>query len=226
MLRLLTYYLGTFDNIEEGGRDHFNLRPGGGRGSFWPHQLFFFANSGKNDQFRTITEISPQGHHRSGHQVKSSDPTSKSIYDCAVATVCKTSIWNFQELISISSFKNYVSEFRFRCPEVRLFKRAELYEEMKKMFKCRFLKSRMRTCHLSKDILILDHSQWPVCSFDPITPPSGHSWSNDVKFVFASNFQATRRRPRWLAIRRQPPSSAARWTTLADIPGAVAFKTI
>ena len=58
----------------------FNLRPvGGGGGAFWSHHQDF-ANSGKMAfssyiNFTPLQKILAQGHLRSGHQVRSSDPT-------------------------------------------------------------------------------------------------------------------------------------------------------
>ena len=40
-----------------------------------------------------------------------------------------------------------------------------------------FPKVRVRMCYLSRDILILGHSRWLVCGFDPMICPSGVSVS-------------------------------------------------
>ena len=37
---------------------------------------------------------------------------------------------------------------------------------------------------LSRDFLALGNFQWPICSFDPMTTPSGYSRSYEVKIVF------------------------------------------
>ena len=37
---------------------------------------------------------------------------------------------------------------------------------------------------LSQDIFVLGHPRWYVCSFDPMTSPSGRSRSYEAKFVF------------------------------------------
>ena len=57
---------------------------------------------------------------------------------------------------------------------------------------CLFPKVRVGTCYLSQYIFTLDHSRWPVWSFDQMTPPSRHSMSYEVTFVFASNFLQNR----------------------------------
>ena len=54
-------------------------------------------------------KISAEGHLRSGHQVKSSDPTSENICDCAVATVLKGSTSDFQELTMVSVLTKRIS---------------------------------------------------------------------------------------------------------------------
>ena len=33
------------------------------------------------------------------------------------------------------------------------------------------------------NVYLLGHSQWPICSFDPMISHSGHSMSNEVKLV-------------------------------------------
>ena len=58
-----------------------------------------------------------------------------------------------------------------------------------------FPKELVRTCYLSQGILILGHSRWSICSFDPLTSPLGHSRSYEVKFVFlGANFWKNRDR--------------------------------
>ena len=53
------------------------------------------------------------------------------------------------------------------------------------MFICRFFpKVRVGACSLSQDIPTLSPSRRPVCSFDPMTYPSGHSRSYEVTLVF------------------------------------------
>ena len=76
-------------------------------GGHFGHTTWFFVNGGKTTArsaavfflhsfsymiFAPFQKISAQGHLRSGHQFRSSDPISKIIYDCAVTTVVKVSI--------------------------------------------------------------------------------------------------------------------------------------
>ena len=70
---------------------HFNPRPAGGGGAFERPPLRFFEDSEKTAArsaagfsptlppifSATFVKISAQGHVRSGHQVRSSDPTTK-----------------------------------------------------------------------------------------------------------------------------------------------------
>ena len=52
--------------------------------------------------FAPFLKVSAQGLARSVHRVRSNDPTSKNICDCAMTTVLKGSTRNFQELIRTS----------------------------------------------------------------------------------------------------------------------------
>ena len=51
-----------------------------------------------------------------------------------------------------------------------------------------FPKVRVRTCYISQDIGTSGHSRRHVCSFDPMTYPSGHSRAYEAKFVFVLTF--------------------------------------
>ena len=52
-------------------------------------------------------------------------------------------------------------------------------------------KVRVGACYLSQDILILGHSRLPICSFDPMTSPSGHSRSHEVIAFLPIRFDRT-----------------------------------
>ena len=57
------------------------------------------------------------------------------------------------------------------------------------MFICRFFpKVRLGTSYLSQDILTLGHSRWPLCNFDPMTPPLEHLRSYEVTFFLPLTF--------------------------------------
>ena len=163
------------------------------------HTNCFFANSEKTAarsaavvlhtflyiNFAPFQKISAQGHLRSGHQVRSSAPTSKKY----LWFRRDYSFWCINMKLSgvdkgISTYKTYISELWFRWPDVRSILRPHHYKTMGKCSYAAFPKVRVATCYLCQDIPTLGHSRWPVCSFDPMTPPSGHSRSYEVTFVF------------------------------------------
>ena len=163
-------------------RWRFGLNGSTARRPFFWHTLLYI-------NFSPFQKISAQGRLRSRHQVRSSDSTSKNIYDNAVTTVFKVSISNFQKLIRTSiPIKVYSRNFDFgdlrsgRFCDVAIIRQ---WENVQMLF---LPKLRVGTCYSSQDVLILGHSQWPVCGYDPVTSMLGHSRSYEVKFVFASSF--------------------------------------
>ena len=125
------------------------------------------------------------GQVRSGHQSRSNDPKK---CNCTVATIFKRSIWNFQELTRTSFPTKHISP-NFVFGDQRSGQWCDLtfirqWENVEMPF---IPKIRLWACYLSRDILILHHSRWPICSIDPMTSP-GHSRSYEVKLVFAYKF--------------------------------------
>ena len=88
-------------------------------------------------------KVSDQGHLWSGHQVRSSDPTSKNICDCAVPTVLKASIWYPRELImgSVPRKRTYISKFRFLRSDVTPILWSDHKKTMGKSFNAPFCES-------------------------------------------------------------------------------------
>ena len=92
-----------------------NPRPAGGWG-VWTPPLRFFEDSENTAALRaagfsptltpifsaTFVKISTQGHVRSGHQVSSSDPTTKWLSHRATATMFQGKLWNFRNVMRSS----------------------------------------------------------------------------------------------------------------------------
>ena len=86
------------------------------------HTIWFFANGGKTaaGAFLTYTSFYTSFPHLSWKfqlKIISRDLTSENLYVCAVTTVFKGSIRNFQDLrkgVGFSTCKNYITEFLFQ----------------------------------------------------------------------------------------------------------------
>ena len=163
-----------------------------GWGSFWPQHMVFrecwenvgaqrcpFWHASSCINFAPFQKISAQGRLRSGHVT-----LSQKYSWLPVTAVIKVSIWNLQELIKALVPTKRISRNFDGCDlssghfwDLTIMAKWE-------MCKCRFFpKVRVIPCCLSQLSLILGHSRWPVCSFDPMTFPSGHSRSY-VRFAF------------------------------------------
>ena len=102
-----------------------------------------------------------------------------------MTTIFEISIWNFQELIKESvPTKLIYRNFDFGDPRSGQFWDLTAIRQWENVHMPPFPKVRVAKCYLSQYILTLGHSRWPVSSFDPMTPPSGHLRSYEVTFAF------------------------------------------
>ena len=88
--------------------------------SFFRYSWNLILHSCSDNCSATFLKILGPGHQRSGHQISSSDPTSKKLYNRATATVVDGKIWNFQDLVYYPVPTTCISRiFFFQWPKVR-----------------------------------------------------------------------------------------------------------
>ena len=108
--------------------------------------------------------------------------------DFAMITVFEVPIRNFQLIKASVPTKRVSRNFDFGDLRSGQFWDLTIIRQWENVHMLFFSNVRVGTCYLSEDVPTLGHSRWPVLSFDPLTPLSGHSRSYEVTLVFVSNF--------------------------------------
>ena len=150
--------------------------------------LSFFLHSCSDKCSATFLKILCPSHLRSGHRVRSRDPTSEKSFQSRHGHSGGEKIWNFQDLAYYQVPAACLSRifFLYRWPKVRSIVWPPLYKSMGK-------KTQMPQTLVRSVQIVQNHAQLGYCWWPRFNDPwKGHLWSNNdivrTMYVFAYNF--------------------------------------